>query len=329
MTYKIVRNLELIETEWRQLNSSNGSESIYESYEYAHMVWKNRIPYILILMMRPLFICFYKKEKPIAIIPLFKEWGSNSYRLFGDKAGCAYLNFIHGNSFTQSDMDNVVELLKKHFKVNLNITRVQEKTVLGKYVLEHGGKLDKEPCVFIPNWESYDEYYLSLSKNAKNNIKKAYNRAEREGKQIKFEYKRKIDFSKEDIKFINKIYSIRQSNKYRGIKKVIYYGFAQFIDVARKTHLGIPNCDILFLIRIDGEIAAFVDTAIYKQTIFLLRLAINQKYEFYNPGKVLVNELMRLMTENKEYSMFDMTHGNDRYKMEMGGVEKYCVSGVL
>ena len=293
------------------------------------MIWKNILPYIFILRMMPIFYVVYDSGKPLAIFPLFKKWFQHSYRLYGDRTGCAYLSIIHGKNISIEDITEAISLVKKEIRGDIEVHRVQERTVFGEYMIRCGGEEEEEPCVYIPTNKNYDEYIASLSKNSRNNIRRAYNRANRDGKKISFECRMGEECTSEDYQKTNIIYCKRQASKYYGIKKKLYYLFAKYIDVAGKTHTIAFNWNWLFVVRIDGEIAAYVDTAIYNRTVVLLRLAINEEFSFYNPGKVLVNELMRYMIENGQYDSFDLTHGNDRYKLEMGGIEKKCVRGVI
>ena len=72
--------------------------------------------------------------------------------------------------------------------------------------------------------------------------------------------------------------------------------------------------------NISKIIAAFWGGLINKSGDYIIvpRLAINDKYGWYSPGIVLINETMKTL-ENTKIKYFDLSMGTENYKLVMGG----------
>lgn len=55
------------------------------------------------------------------------------------------------------------------------------------------------------------------------------------------------------------------------------------------------------------------------KSIEVPELAINEKFSFYSPGMILVNEVCRYLIEEKHYNALDLARGTEKYKKDMGG----------
>ena len=51
------------------------------------------------------------------------------------------------------------------------------------------------------------------------------------------------------------------------------------------------------------------------------RLAINDKFAFFSPGMILVNEAIKYMMGNTDIKIFNLCRGDEKYKYDMGGRE--------
>lgn len=75
----------------------------------------------------------------------------------------------------------------------------------------------------------------------------------------------------------------------------------------------------LFVLTIDGQIAAFMHVYIHGKRVLMPKLAIDVSYSRYSPGILLVQETLKLLME-RGMEDFDMCRGDERYKMEVGGI---------
>ena len=51
----------------------------------------------------------------------------------------------------------------------------------------------------------------------------------------------------------------------------------------------------------------------------MTRLAINEDLDYYSPGRILMNELIKYLHEKTPIKVLDMSRGNERYKKDFGG----------
>ena len=59
MIIKKFEDFLLVREEWEKLWSKNTEKSIYQSVEYIDVLWKNFIPYRMLLRATPVFFTFY------------------------------------------------------------------------------------------------------------------------------------------------------------------------------------------------------------------------------------------------------------------------------
>lgn len=312
---------------WEYLYGKNRNASVYQSAVYNRLIWSNIRPYRYILRMTPVFYVFYEKGNPILIIPLFKSIVGNNYRVFGDKAGCGYLDFIYDEVFTIDKLAECLKILSERFRITqINLNHVRSNTILGQYALRNGGVICDTPCISILLPEKYAEYYESLSKNMRQNIRTSYNRLVKDERTVDFKLCKYSELSTYEKKKLLEIYIERQLNKYKKFGKSFYKYFVTNIDIGTKAE-NFDDLEDVFILLIDGDIAAFFDAIYYHEIIVVPRLCIVEEYSRYSPGIILLNEAIKMLLGNSKIKQIDLTHGNEQYKKSMGGKEFYCVEG--
>lgn len=190
---------------------------------------------------------------------------------------------------------------------------------------------DAEPVnnVQIPLPESYESYVKGLSKHARQNLRTAGNRLERDGHTMEVHF-----------------YPIYEGNP--GVRREARKAFAGYMDVYVKRreqryhadrgrtwflqrllyrYLGYGWASAFFPmtlladISIDGETAAFLKSYMDRphRTVTVPVLAIDQKWGFYSPGILLVSEFVRHLISMGEIDTLSMGRGEEKYKFDMGG----------
>lgn len=314
-----------VELTWRLLWNTKNS-TIYQSPEYIKMVCKCFFPYTFILRKRPRFIVFYEDETPIMILPLFKSWFRKSYVLFGYKAGCGYLDAVYDKDMTLEKIGKCFEVLYRAKGIHsIQTYHVKEESLLGQYILQTQKNFQKSECTTIALPETFDEYNALLSKNSRQNIRTAYNRLAKQEKQYKLEI---YDASKMPKKLRNellKLYAERQVIHYKKAGGFLYKFFIRFIDVGTKLQTKFKGKSRVFLLKIDGQVAAYFDAIYTDTTIVIPRLAIKEEFNWFSPGIILLNESIKVLCAEKTIRVIDLTHGAERYKLAMGGTVTKCV----
>ena len=192
-----------------------------------------------------------------------------------------------------------------------------------------GGQCDeqKETCVNILIGKmTYGDYFSSLSKHQRQNVRTAYNRIKKE--EIKWrlcQYNSENIISASDKEVCQSMYEDRCNNKMNT------YGFFNVLKskVRRKSNfvnraivdLKTSSTFVLYINEYPAAYAGGYFDETYKK-FYVPRLSINNRYRGYSPGIILVNEMIKVLIESG-VEVLDLTRGTEPYKYAMGGVEHY------
>lgn len=181
--------------------------------------------------------------------------------------------------------------------------------------------------VQIPLKEDYDTYYKGLSKHARQNIRTAYNRANRNNFTITFHVYpmsegEKIKASaRKAYKQYSAIYMKRLAERYdrKGLTFLVRKILARFFNSGWRS--ASTSFSLLVDISLNDKVAAYakcyLDLAHKKITV--PNLAIDSAFGFYSPGIILVNELAKYIINLGDVEYLSMGRGEEPYKYEMGG----------
>ena len=175
---------------------------------------------------------------------------------------------------------------------------------------------DVENVAVLLEEEAYDDYFSSLTKHAKQNIRTAYNRISTDQKSYECKLyvcgggkTEKRQLHKECMR----VYQERLQNRYgRGLVTRIGH-YADYVSKGVVKEHG-TVCALL----IDGEVAAFLEGFIDKSSILVPRLAINEKYanerlEIYQGcaqfgiTRKLAEYIVRFHDQNPKFNRFFQT----------------------
>jgi len=285
------------------------------------------------------FYVVYDKGNPVLIAP--GTIGKGVFYVMGDKEW-DYVDLIYSTR-DEVYLSQVVSFLFKHLKDKESIREISWRyleerstmykalTILKDSGLQMSSVPDVSVNIALPG--SYDDYFNSLGKSTKQNCRTAYNRLNREGKKYALETYfasdgKKLTADKKSRKLYKKcltLYLIRQKERYH--QPFLYRIRNRFYDYAtRSIPLQYGFMSVLFL---DGEIAAFMmgyqDEA--HDSVVLPKLAIVDKFNFYSPGVILINETAKKLIEKNKFLNIDLCEGDEKYKFSMGG-EKYLTQKI-
>ncbi len=313
---------------WAKLWGCNTKTSVYQSPEYVALLIKHILGFQVIHQSSPLYYLFIKDGKDIMILPLFKKWFRNHYSLLGYKSGCGYLDAIYDNNMTISLMNECMDtLIRQYPDTSILVRNVKETSLLGEFFLYCGLNISDRPCVNIHYKDSYDNYFNSLSKNTRQNIRTAYNRIERDDKRIKVECFKSGNIPAAMHKNLLDIYIKRQSGRYGKLTRLGLKFFVNYFDLGTMAERELKELETICMLTIDDEIAAFLDILHQGDTVVVPRLAINDRFNTYSPGMLLLNECAKNFIINSKIRDLDLTHGDEKYKLSLGGENHYCVEG--
>lgn len=327
ITVRKERSFDKIKKIWEQLYRNNRELSYYQSPEYAQTLWHNIFPYLFILNVIPEFYVFSKEDRTILILPLFKKILKHKYVLFGLKAGVGYLDAIYESTIADEDFATCFKVLgEKIPKAKIQFEHVRIDTNFGKWLVKNGGVLSEEGCTEITLPDRYEDYKSLLSKHMRQNMRTAYNRLNTDGATYSFEYYDYKEIFPKLNQALQNMYVERQISKYG--KSKLYRFFVRYVDLGTKIHTAKMIKEKVFVLYINGEVAAYYDAIYAEDTVIVPRLAIAEGFERYSPGIMLINESIKVLI-SEGVRKLDLTHGTEHYKMAMGGKINNCVRGII
>lgn len=256
------------------------------------------------------------------IAPLCKRIKTNGdrYLSFSVATGVALQDFIYAESITDSDVQECLQLLLKECG-SIGLKYLLPSSKLYRQLNQFKSIYQRQRVnVTIPLNDSYLNYYAGLTKHTKQNIRTAYNRMKTDNKEFLIQYFLWGEIPKLLLKKLMDVYIQRQKSKYHSnttiLKNEYFLRYFHFHTIA----LSKLKSSLYIVLKIDNEIAAFLAGYISRNRDYVLvpRLAINEEFNRYSPGIVLINESMKLM-EKLGIKHLDLSKGDENYKLAMGG----------
>lgn len=326
---KIKQIFEVLDKNARPLQKYDVVKNMFSFAYYIEPLFYN-----IRKMRKFAFFVVYDNGEPVLIAP--GTIGKGVFYVMGDK-GWDYVDLIYSTD-DEIYLSKIMFALFKHLKeqegiCNISWRYLEEQSTMYKALTilrDQGLGINVTPdiSVNIPLPNEYDKYFNSLNKSTKQNCRTAYNRLERDGKNCVLEMhfatdgKNLIDDkrTKKIYKACLKLYLRRQKERYH--QPLLYRLRNRFYDYATKS---IPlKYGFLSVLYINNEISAFMMG--YQDdkhnSVILPKLAIVDKFNFYSPGVILINETAKQLIEKNSFLNIDLCEGDEKYKFSMGG-EKY------
>ena len=304
------------------LDEMSEEMSIFQSAEMERCYFVNSLVYSIPKRMIPQTISVFDDDNIVLIIPALLN--ASKLELAGHANGMCELSPIYFKGTTENN-------LKYYFKYFLdttgyseyNFTKIRESTQLS-HIISDGivgydiSAISKEN-VFIDFFDGHDEWFNSLSKNVRQNIRTAYNRLEKDGKEIRIEVYHGKQMSHTFMNRLLDIYIKRHNERY-GVKTSIMKSiYLRYLDFSTRALLSNPMA-FHVCINISGRIAAFCSGYIDHNSFVVPRLSIDNDFLRYSPGLLLINEMIKkLDTSRSGICVMDLSEGAEKYKLDLGG----------
>lgn len=326
--------LSRLETAWRKLTSENSNISPFHEYEFAEKLLKSyRVPqfwkHIPVLLEKPVFYAFYENDKIILIAPLTRRLSRKGtfYNSFGSRFRIVYEDFIYADSLETEKLELCLDLLRQRLGT-IRLYFQMPGTKLYEVLVKTGKQINSEIMCKIDLPEKYDDYYNSLGKHMRQNIRTNTNRLKKDACQTSFSVYYGNEMPDEEYKEFLSLYEQSWYRKnYRSryqIKNAFNSCDIKYWHPYATTLNSIPS-SFLACYRINGEIAAadggYVDPC--QKYIVVHRIAHNIKFQEYDPGHMLHLELVRYMIEKSSIRVFDLSKGDEPYKYQLGAESFY------
>ena len=315
MTIKLTRNIFTLSRVWNEILKKNKRLKPTQSFEYYIFLYLTFYARISRIKRYRIVFLYYREEQCECIIPLIinnKSHEINSISCFGR---LDYDDIISSTTSPEF-IRKVINVIAKQFPgYTLLWQNINEDSIL--YSILKSKIIFQEPCVKIELPLTYSDYYLSISKSQRQNIRTAYNRVERDGIDIVLKiYDHNNPLRGNIWTKCENMYELRHNIQSSNL-------FFNYINRIRNAYHHVlnrhPLRKIFVLFSNDTPIAYMAGLVdIEKKNYYVPRLCINEIYKKYSPGIILLNETIKYLI-SKGYNCIDLMKGEEQYKYSMGG----------
>ncbi len=232
------------------------------------------------------------------------------------------------------DIQFLIDSIAKKFSVtSFSFLQIRKESPLSKWAELNGIEPYKDnECASITLSGSYDEYFKSLSKSVRQNIRTANNRVKKDEHSTAFAIyeeqviptglklelltlyeKRRIIKTKKEGNDGLKNWFFERVRAYRKKK---YNIISEVMGYAKGTFLGVY--------KIDNIVAAYCfGLKKNNDELCIMQVSINDDFDRYSPGMLLLTNVFQTILDDNRSILFDLTNGNERYKFSLGAVSSY------
>ncbi len=191
----------------------------------------------------------------------------------------------------------------------LHLNEVPEESLFANWLMKHASRVFVEPgseCPYIPlaNWNTWDDYYASLSRNTRKLANRKGNRLNKEGLS---RYFYKTGFQEEHF-FRNAGLLEQTSEKASRIKHLVLGDEQQYTfqkQLAKRSNL---YSVLLVGLERDGEMIAYLYGFIYKNKYYAYNTAYAPEQQKHSPGLLVFRETIKYCKE-QGIEEFDFLRG--------------------
>ena len=337
---ELIDNLSRVKDDIERLYKDNPFMSPYQSYDFLSITGKgmtDKQPWLTLFMRELNAVCRDNNGHVIVVAPMLYQRKSDGCHVWlrGVWTSAGHLDFVYNpEQYSYEIFSEIIdETVKKLGKCFFHFTKIHEKSLTVKHIeRKFHGVYEKriEECASIVLPETYDAWFSSLKKSAKQNVRTAYNRMNREGLSFEFIFRDNEPMKDEEYKEMIGLYSQRLAQKNSLKERAIILHILKFLKTINPMTKALQNmkntsCGI---IRINKEIAGcFWGVSSNDRRLIIPRLSINNKYGVYCPGGLLIAEAIKKLIElDGKYTEFDLSCGDEPYKYVYGADPHYNYS---
>jgi len=279
-------------------------------------------------------ISVVKKEEAVLLIaPLwvikkrYKFINKKSCYFLGRNGWSDYLNVIY-KQFDVEAFNYLLNSVSHKYGINeFYFEQIKGNSNFYNYLLNNKAKiLNTTNCVELNLSKlTFEEYISNLTKNTKQNIRTAYNRARKDGLNIILNFDDK-EIDKELCESIRS-YRVAKKNIEHNLLNIIKNKIYKILSISYPKYLPFYNTSRSSIMSIyDGDnLMAFFNYGIdiHHRTIVVMAVGTNEQYERYSPGILLMYNFIDYIIKNKMYTVLDFTRGNEKYKYSLGGKDHF------
>lgn len=320
---------------WKKLYQENAYVFPYSSREYNEYIFKYKKVKPTTLRQKDHFFIYYAEKeptRPLMVIPVFVK--KNKVYIFGENiSGAGNLDFIYDKNIADEQIFSALNELGQQFRgMELRLYKINQRSRLYHFFMQHQNELSEQYCmkmemdrvcvkVMFP--DEYESYFQGLSRNSRSNLHKAYNKAKKTDAEIRLEVIRGPIENKELLSSLMRIYTKRESE--RKHRKRDFFPFLKHRYFSALTWaMEKMDSHYTFCLLLNNRPAAFMSGFLtnFDEIVFPI-VAMDSDFSQYAPGKVMISESVKYLQEHSTIRGLDLSRGDERYKMEMGGEKHY------
>lgn len=173
--------------------------------------------------------------------------------------------------------------------------------------------------ISLNDFATHNDYLSFLSKNARQNLRTAYNRLKRDGHTFELRVASQIDHG--TLSKIMRIYEHRHNARYGVSGGCLRSLYLRYLNYSTRSLTG--NAEGLHaILMIDGCVAAFMAGYLRYGRYIVPRLSVSEEFLFYSPGILLIDQIVSWMME-RGHHVLDLAQGDEKYKYQMGAETHY------
>lgn len=286
-----------------------------QSYEYYRHLFFSFYARLLKVGHWRMRFCYFTDGNDECIIPVIVNRKRRQIRSVSYYGRLDYDDIISTTRSRNFIVDCLQELCKTYQHYEIDWRSINEQSTLFSIIEQVVVK--QEPCVAIHIPESYEQYYMSLSKHQRQNIRTSYNRLTLDGVAISLQ---KYDLSNPISRSVwnqcETLYERRHEYDSVNNIRLLYNRITNPYHYILTKH---PEHEIYVIMSNNIPLAYMAGLYDKTQnTYYVPRLCINEEYSRYSPGIVLINETIKhLILQGAK--VLDLMLGDEPYKIAMGG----------
>ena len=340
-TFEITSDIHSLKKEWLHLDDSASQlieegklpyiqYSFYQTYGWNEFLFAS---YRYSNTKRICYVISREGEKIVSILPLVINLRKHTVSIAN--GGVAGILNVASLLYLRDDAELIMRqlgqyLIKQFPHDTFTFHSVPISTPFFKGMKEFSSSITTRGSYHIPLSEfgSFENYFQSLSKNVRQNIRTAYNRIKKDGRELSLEvynetskiptrvlfkiwsiyYKRKLEWHRRSAPFL-----LKTIPRMRALWEILF-------GRNNKSVRDVSN-SCLYVLKMDNEIIAFMYVFLHDQHAIVPKLAISSDYSHYSPGYILIAESIKEMFKRGIVDM-DLCRGDEEYKTKVGGINE-------
>lgn len=290
------------------------------SYGAVRSLWRHAAHTAWLRLRRPALMAAVESGKVLAMVPLIADISGKKHKMLGDTRGMACADAVFAPGISDDERRRAAAALAKSLCGHpLALQRLPSMSPLADALVAEGCSLKRETnCCRIVVSSGFNDWFKSLSRSVRQNIRTAFNRLERDG----VEYELLVGNTPLLARMALDLYCSRQKETYLSgcrLKKSLKAWQIRHSNAVTSSLCSADEAIHVVLLA-GGKVAACMSCLTNAATggvYSVPRLAINTDFRFYSPGYVMIHEFLHRATASGRSVTLDLGRGLEKYKLDL------------